>query len=240
MIKTTQEQTGLQSRLNVPFMELKNEHRLLREQIRSAWEAALDSAAFVGGGAVEQFENSFAQFCEVKHAVGVANGTDALLLALKALGIGVDDEVITVANSFVATAEAIVHAGATPVFVDADPKTYTIDINKIEDAITPRTKAIIPVRNGSISVYHLYVVRVEKGKRNGLQEYLRENGVQTGIHYPAPIHRTPAFSRFHRQSCPVAEDHAHKILSLPMYPEIERLQVEYVVKLVKDYMQSTA
>ena len=126
-------------------MELKNEHRLLREQIRSAWEAALDSAAFVGGGAVEQFENSFAQFCEVKHAVGVANGTDALLLALKALGIGVDDEVITVANSFVATAEAIVHAGATPVFVDADPKTYTIDINKIEDAITPRTKAIIPV-----------------------------------------------------------------------------------------------
>ena len=365
-------------------MELKNEHRLLREQIRSAWEAALDSAAFVGGGAVEQFENSFAQFCEVKHAVGVANGTDALLLALKALGIGVDDEVITVANSFVATAEAIVHAGATPVFVDADPKTYTIDINKIEDAITPRTKAIIPVhlygqpadmdpileiakryglkviedsaqahgaryfgvragsmgdvacfsfypaknlgacgdggavvtndqniadavrrlrdhgglrkyehdvvgynsrldslqaavldlklpyldqrnearrqracdydellsgvadvitpvvRNGSISVYHLYVVRVEKGKRNGLQEYLRENGVQTGIHYPSPIHRTPAFSRFHRQSCPVAEDHAHKILSLPMYPEIERFQVEYVVKLVKDYMQSTA
>src|SRR5438094_1412352 len=384
MIKTTQEQTGLQSRLNVPFMELKNEHRLLREQIRSAWEAALDSAAFVGGGAVEQFENSFAQFCEVKHAVGVANGTDALLLALKALRVGVDDEVITVANSFVATAEAIVHAGATPVFVDADPKTYTIDINKIEDAITPRTKAIIPVhlygqpadmdpvleiakryglkviedsaqahgaryfgvragsmgdaacfsfypaknlgacgdggavvtndqniadavrrlrdhgglrkyehdvvgynsrldslqaavldlklpyldqrnearrqracdydellsgvadvitpvvRNGSISVYHLYVVQVEKGKRNGLQEYLRENGVQTGIHYPTPIHRTPAFSHFHRQSCPVAEDYAHKILSLPMYAEIERFQVEYVVKLVKDYMQSTA
>src|SRR5438309_6885962 len=145
MIKTTQEQTGLQSRLNVPFMELKNEHRLLREQIRSAWEAALDSAAFVGGGAVEQFENSFAQFCEVKHAIGVANGTDALLLALKALGVGRDDEVITAANSFVATAEAIVHSGAKPVFVDINPDTYNIDVTQIERHITPRTKAIIPV-----------------------------------------------------------------------------------------------
>src|SRR2546425_9562762 len=108
------------------------------------FRSLLDSAAFVGGTLVEEFEKSFAEFCGVKHAIGVANGTDALMLALKALGIGRDDEVITAANSFVATAEAIVHSGATPVFVDIDPNTYTIDVNQIEHHITERTRAIIP------------------------------------------------------------------------------------------------
>src|SRR5437870_5376347 len=143
--KQVQERRYRQTRINVPFMELKREHEILRKDLQKVWDDVLDSTGFIGGAAVEGFETAFAAFCEVKHAVGVGNGTDALLLALKALGIGPGDEVITASNSFVATAEAIVHCGATPVFVDIDPKTYNIDVNRIEDHITPRTKAIVPV-----------------------------------------------------------------------------------------------
>src|SRR6266446_8716785 len=145
MSKQLEEKSRDSIQMAVPFMDLKTEHQRHREDLRKAWDALLDNSAFVGGTHVEEFEKEFADFCEVKHAIGVANGTDALLLALKALGIGRDDEVITAANSFVATAEAIVHSGATPVFVDIDPNTYTIDVNQIEHHITERTRAIIPV-----------------------------------------------------------------------------------------------
>jgi dTDP-4-amino-4,6-dideoxygalactose transaminase len=384
MAKQIEEGAPRLSRMDVPFMELKSEHRVLREELHKVWDNVLDSAGFIGGAAVEGFENAFAKFCEVKHAIGVANGTDALLMALKALGIGQGDEVITAANSFVATAEAIVHSGATPVFVDIDPSTYNIDVNQIEDHLTPQTKAIIPVhlygqpadmlpivdvaklyglkviedsaqahgaryygrRAGSMGdvacfsfypaknlgacgdgggvvtndpsiaeavrrlrdhgglrkyehhvvghnsrldslqaavleiklrhlearnqmrrqharaygellsqipgivtpfepagvsgVYHLYVIRVEQGSRERLQEYLQSNGVQTGIHYPAPIHRTQAFAGFCAYDCPVAERYAREILSLPMYPEMKRHQVEYVAQLIADFMQAGA
>src|ERR1043166_7967014 len=106
--------------MKIPFMDLKSEHRLLREELRRVWDEALDSAAFIGGAAVENFEKAFAEFCKVRYAAGVGNGTDALILALKALGVGQGGEVIIPANSFVATAEAVVHCGATPIFVDID------------------------------------------------------------------------------------------------------------------------
>ena len=168
MTKQVQERRYRQTRINVPFMELKREHEILRKDLHKVWDDVLDSTGFIGGAAVEGFETAFAAFCEVKHAVGVGNGTDALLLALKALGIGPGDEVITAANSFVATAEAIVHSGATPVFVDIDHKTYNIDVNQIEDHITTRTKAIIPVHlygqpadmDSVLSVAKLYGLRV--------------------------------------------------------------------------------
>jgi len=383
-MKEIQEKPLDRHRMIVPFMDLKTEHHALQNELRDIWEGLLDSAAFVGGTLVEEFEKSFAEFCGVKHAIGVANGTDALMLALKALGIGRDDEVITAANSFVATAEAIVHSGATPVFVDIDPNTYTIDVNQIEHHITERTRAIIPVhlygqpadmlpildlakryglrviedaaqahgaryygrRAGSMGdvacfsfypaknlgacgdagavatndsdiatnlrmlrdhgglkkyehsvvgynsrldtlqaavlnlklarlekrndlrrrhaelyrrllsrttdivtpyapdgvtcVYHLYVIRLENGGRSGLQEYLKDHWVQTGIHYPTPIHRTPAFARFQGSPCPVAEKCADGILSLPMFPEIESSQIEYVANLIRDYVESRA
>jgi dTDP-4-amino-4,6-dideoxygalactose transaminase len=369
-----------QTQMTVPFVDLKSEHQKLRSELRNVWDTVLDNAAFIGGRYVAEFETSFARFCQTEHAIGVANGTDALLLALRALGIGANDEVITAANSFVATAEAIVHAGAKPVFVDIEPCTYTIDVDDIERHITPRTKAIIPVhiygqpadmvpilglarryglkiiedaaqahgaryhgqaagsigdvacfsfypaknlgacgdggavvtnnheiatavrrlrdhgglkkyehqligynsrldslqaavlhtklpyldgrnalrrqhaatynrllaqaRNIAIpsvpedieAVYHLYVIRVEDGLRNALQAYLREHFVETGIHYPAPIHRTHAFRAFSTDQCPVAEQYAEQILSLPMYAEMETRQVEYVANLVCDYM----
>jgi len=367
--------------LTVPFTDLIIEHQRLREDLRQIWDSLLDNAAFVGGPPVNEFEKSFAEFCEVRHAIGVANGTDALVLALKALGIGRNDEVIVPANSFVATAEAVVHAGAKPVFVDIDPRTYNIDGRQIERHLTRQTRAIIPVhlygqpadmdavhaiaeryglnviedaaqahgaryhgrRAGSMgdaacfsfypaknlgacgdagavvtnddniaasvrrlrdhgglkkyehdcighnsrldslqaavlqrklphlergnemrrrhaqtynelltpipgvvtpyvpdgidSVYHLYVIRVEKANRSELQRYLQDRGVQTGLHYPTPIHRTPAFARFSTHACPVAEQYAATILSLPMFPEMEKHQVEYVANMLGDYME---
>jgi len=382
MAKQVEDIRRHRSQHTVPFIDLKREHDTLRADLQKAWSEALDSSAFIGGAAVEKFETAFAEFCQTAHAIGVGTGTDALVLALRALGVGPGDEVITASNSFVATAEAIVHAGATPVFVDIDPETYTIDVERIEDRITARTKAIIPVhlygqpadmhkvleiarryelrviedaaqahgaryhgrRVGSIgdaacfsfypaknlgacgdagavvtsdpgtaeavrklrdhgglrkyehdvvgynsrldalqaavlqlklkhleernerrrrhaqtyaellsgipgivtpfepdgisSVYHLYVVRIEKGNRDDLQRHLRECGVQTGIHYPTPIHCTRAFAGFRSGSCPVAERYAERILSLPMYPEIETHQLQYVAESISEYMQA--
>ena len=382
MTKQIEESPCRQSRMSVPFLDLKSQHRSLREDLWRVWDEVLDSAGFIGGSPVEQFEKAFAAFCETKHAVGVGNGTDALLLALKALGIGRGDEVIVPANSFVATAAGVVHAGATPVFVDIDPRTYNIDVNQIENHISPQTKAIIPVhlygqpadmnpvlelarlyglkviedaaqahgalyhgrRAGSMgdaacfsfypgknlgacgdggavvtndpdlaqslrrlrehggirkyehdvvgynsrldslqaaalhiklgfleernemrrrhaesyrellsditgivtpfvacgvsSVYHLYVIRVEMGSRTRLHDHLRDHGVQTLIHYPTPIHRTQAFAEFRTHDCPIAEEYAERILSLPMYPELERSQLEYVASLLSDFMQA--
>jgi dTDP-4-amino-4,6-dideoxygalactose transaminase len=369
--------------VKVPFTDLKSEHHALREGLRKIWEETLDHAAFIGGAPVERFENAFADFCETRHAVGVGNGTDALTLALTALQVGDGEEVILPVNSFVATAEAVVHAGAIPVFVDVDPRTSNIDVNRIEERITSRTRALIAVhlygqpadmdpileiarryglrvvedaaqahgaryrgrRAGSMgdaacfsfypaknlgacgdggavvtndshvaeavrrlrdhgglrkyqhdvpgynsrldsvqaavlelklkyleqrnelrrqhaafyktllsriesivtpfvpegieSVYHLYVVRFGQG-RNGLQSFMANHGVETGIHYPVPIHQTPAFARFKNQTCPVAERNAAEIISLPMYPEIEERQLEFVASVLSDYARIRA
>jgi dTDP-4-amino-4,6-dideoxygalactose transaminase len=129
----------------VPFLNLKTQHQALKAEILAAISEVLDSTAFAGGSFVTKFEEEFAAFCHAKHCVGVGNGTDALWFALLALGIKPGDEVITVPNTFIATAEAITYCGATPVFVDVDEETYTMDPSLIERAITPRTKAIIPV-----------------------------------------------------------------------------------------------
>jgi len=107
------------------------------------------------------------------------------------------------------------------------------------DLLAHSTGIVTPyVPDGIDSVYHLYVIRLEKGSRNDLQRYLQEHGVQTGIHYPSPIHRTEAFALFNAHGCPVSEQYAATILSLPMYPEMERRQVEYVANLICDYLES--
>lgn len=129
----------------IPFLNLKAQHQPLKQEILAAVSEVLDSTAFAGGHYVTKFEQEFAAYCQVKHAVGVGNGTDALWFALLALGIGQGDEVITVPNTFIATAEAITYCGAKPVFVDVDEETCTMNPALIEAAITPRTKAIIPV-----------------------------------------------------------------------------------------------
>jgi len=129
----------------IPFVDLKAQYDGIKEEIDKAISDVISKTAFVGGPFLESFEKSFASFCGVKNCVGVGNGTDALYIALRALGIGPGDEVITVANSFIATSEAITMTGARVVFVDINPRTYNIDVTKIEEKVTPRTKAIIPV-----------------------------------------------------------------------------------------------
>jgi dTDP-4-amino-4,6-dideoxygalactose transaminase len=131
--------------MNVPFLDLKAQYARIRNEINPAIQEVLDSCAFAGGPFVDKFEQEWATYCGVKHAIGVGNGTDALWLALLSLEIGPGDEVITVPNTFIATAEAISLAGATPVFVDIDEKVYTMNPELLRAAITPRTKAIIPV-----------------------------------------------------------------------------------------------
>lgn len=369
--------------MRVPFVDLKVQYEAIREELNAGFQKVFEKTAFILGPTLQEFEEAFARYCGVKHAIGVANGTDALVLALKALGIGPGDEVITAVNTFIATAEAIVHAGATPVFVDCDPHTYTIDVAQIREKITSRTRAIIPVhlygqpadmdpileiaknlgicvvedaaqahgalyknrRAGSMGaiacfsfypaknlgaygdagavvttddrlalvirklrdhggiekyqhdlvgynsrldtlqaavllvklkyldawnrkrqqnaqlydellsqipgivtpkvlerathVYHLYVIRVEQGNRDELQLYLKERGVHTGIHYPKPLHLTPAlkYLGYKAGDFPVAERYAQQILSLPMYPELTRAQIEYVVECIGQYMR---
>ena len=129
----------------VPFLDLKAHHDPIRQEVMAAMNEVIDLNAFAGGPFVTKFEEAYAKFCGAKFCIGVANGTDSLWFSLLALGVGNGDEVITAPMTFMATAEAISYAGARPVFVDIDPSTYTLDPKRIEAAITPKTKAIIPV-----------------------------------------------------------------------------------------------
>jgi dTDP-4-amino-4,6-dideoxygalactose transaminase len=139
-------QAPIQTKLPpVPFVDLVAQYGTIAEEIQEATTKVIREADFILGREVRLFEEAFAVFCEARHAIGVDSGTSALELALRAYEIGPGDEVITAANSFIASALAISHAGAKPVLVDVDPCTYTIDVTGIERAITPRTKAIIPI-----------------------------------------------------------------------------------------------
>lgn len=372
--------------MTVPFLDLRAQYAELKEELRPHLDRVLDTSTYILGPYAEQFEQAFAQFLGVRHVIGVANGTDALLLSLKALGLGPGDEVITAANSFVATAEAIAHCGARPIFVDVEPETLTIDVAQVDAAISPRTKAIIPVhlygqpadmaslgtiartrgipiledaaqahgasvegrpvggfgaaacfsfypgknlgaygdagavatdrddlagtlrklrdhgsekkyahdligfnsrldglqaavllvklnrlrqwnerrlahaalysdllsgvadvktptvRTGATHVFHLYVIRVPAEHRDGLRGYLQERGIATGIHYPVPLHLTPAFAAlgYRPGTFPVAEQSARTVLSLPMFPELRREQIVYVAEQVASFMKGHA
>jgi dTDP-4-amino-4,6-dideoxygalactose transaminase len=129
----------------IPFVDLKAQYQSIKPEIDAAVIGVLESTQFVLGSAVASFEKAFAPYCQAEHAMGVSNGTSALHLALLAAGVGRGDEVITTPFTFIASVSAIDYTGARPVFVDIDPDSFTIDPAKIEAAITPRTKAILPV-----------------------------------------------------------------------------------------------
>lgn len=369
---------------SVPFLNLRAQHDPLRSELIEAMQQVIDSSAFAGGPFVARFESEFSAFCGTSHAVGVANGTEALWLALLAVGVRPGDNVITVPATFMATAEAITYCGAKPIFVDVDEQTQTMDPALIERAITPRTKAIIPVhlygqmadmdpimeiarrhglyviedacqahgaeykgrKAGSIGhagcfsfypgknlgalgeagavvtndaalaeeisvlrdhgqtvkyehsrvgwngrmdgvqaavlsiklrhlasgnaarrmharhyadllggledlvlpytapyathVFHLYAVRVRN--RDDVRRELTRRGIQTGIHYPIPIHLQKAYEglRLPVSSFPVAEKCAREVLSLPMFPELAPAQVERVAQELRAVLQETA
>jgi dTDP-4-amino-4,6-dideoxygalactose transaminase len=131
--------------LHVPLVDLRAQYLALKPEIMNAFEEVLDSMHLMLGPRQKTFEHDFAAFCGCQFGVSVSNGTDALTLALRACEYGPGDEIITVSNTFIATVEAIAAVGATPVFVDIDPETYLMDWHQLEQALTPRTRAILPV-----------------------------------------------------------------------------------------------
>ncbi|MGO4689570.1 DegT/DnrJ/EryC1/StrS family aminotransferase [Glaciibacter sp. 2TAF33] len=131
--------------MRVPFLDLVAQQAEIADEVLPIWRAQFTSAAFIGGSEVATFEREYAAYIGVRHCVGVANGTDAVELALRAVGIRPGDEVIIPVNTFIATAEAATRMGAVPVFVDVDEDFLLIDPSAVEAAITPRTRAIVPV-----------------------------------------------------------------------------------------------
>jgi dTDP-4-amino-4,6-dideoxygalactose transaminase len=153
--------------MHIPFVDLKSQYLSLKHEFDEAILKVVSETAFIGGKYAKAFEDAFAEYLEVEYCIACANGTDALEIGLKAIGVGAGDEVLVPANTFFATAEAVGNVGAKPVFVDIDPKFYNLDPAKIEEKITPRTKAIIPV--------HLYGLPAEMDE---IMALARERGLK--------------------------------------------------------------
>jgi dTDP-4-amino-4,6-dideoxygalactose transaminase len=368
-------------RRTVPFVDLRAQYDSIEDDVRAAIDGVIESSEFILGTELDLFEREFADFCGSRHAVGVDSGTSALELALRAFGIGPGDEVITVANTFVATAFAISYTGATPVLVDCDSATSNLDVSAVEAAITEKTRAIVPVhlygrpaqmpdvmqlarrhglvvvedacqahgaridgrRVGSFGdaaafsfypgknlgaygdggavvtsddraatalrllrnygqrekyrhstlgynrrldtlqaavlrvklahldewndarrghalryadllggvdgvdlpddgtapglehVWHLFVIR--SPERDALRDHLGARGIQTGIHYPVPVHMQPAFegAGYGPGAFPETESQAAQVISLPMYPELTPDDIAYVAGAVGEF-----
>ena len=152
--------------MNIPMVDLKGQYQTLKPEIDAALAGVLDSAFFILGPNCQALEQEVAEYCGVKHAIGVASGTDALHLALRAAGVGPGDEVITPAFTFIATAEAISYVGAEPVFVDVDPRTFNIDVDALEGCLTDRTRAVMPV--------HLFG---QPANMSAIQDFCKQKGL---------------------------------------------------------------
>ena len=370
--------------MEVPFVDLRAQGRELHGELSGVFESVLSRAAFTMGPELSEFEAAFAAFCESDYCIGVSSGTDAVRLALQAAGVGPGDEVVVPVNTFIATAEAVSHCGATPVFVDCLPDTANLDPSRLAEAITPRTVAILPVhlygqpadmesigriagerglavvedacqahgatfqgrlcgsmgvtaafsfypgknlgalgdggavvtssaeadtlvrslrnhgereksvhelvgycnrlhniqagmlmqklvhlsewnerrrqvaamydrgfvgsdkvkpvsqRDDVLPVHHLYVIQVSE--RDAVRARLQAGGIQSGVHYPTPLHLTPAYRSlgYGPGDFPVAEAMAPRILSLPMHPHLSDEQVEYVVERVTAAVEECA
>lgn len=166
--------------MKIPLVDLQVQYAGIKEEIDAAVRFVLDSQSFIGGHFVTTFEEEFSQFTGAQHVIGVANGTDALTLALRSLMLDIGEEVIVPANSFIATSEAVTNAGLKPVFCDVDPNTYLLDLNHVEELITASTGAIIPV--------HLYGQMVDmkavKTISNKYKLTVIEDAAQAhGVHY---------------------------------------------------------
>jgi len=364
--------------MNIPLVDLKANYVSIKNEIDSVIQDVLNSSSFIMGPFVKRFEENFARFCQVKHAVGCANGTAAVHLALLVAGVKKGDEVLTVPNTFIATTECISYVGGKIKFVDVAPQTALIDIDALEKSITKKTKALIvvdlygqmpdmqrireiaikhdlfliedaaqahaaewnghqpgfygdiacysffPAKNlgcygdggavttnydelaeklrllmnhgrtskyehtiegynyrldalqaaildvklthllkwtdlrreharfydrnlpsnvgrimeakGAKHVYYMYEIRVQQ--RDSLMGYLKQQGIECGIHYPLPLHLQPAYTSlgFKKGQFPVSEQLAQEIISIPMYPELTNKQRQYVVDHIKKFV----
>jgi|SRR5579875_207010 len=365
--------------MSIPFVDLRAHYQRYRSEWMGAVTRVLDSGRYVGGPEVQTFEREFSKYVSCKFGIGVASGTDALRLTLEALGVGPGDRVVTVPFTFVSTVDAIVHLGAEPVFVDVEPRTLTMDPNRLREVLSLKPKVILPVhiygqtadmssicelasqagavvvedaaqahgaeyrgrRAGAFGVascfsfypaknlgavgdagavttndkdlatkilalrqygetrkyhhslvgynsrmdpiqaavlsaglpaldvwneerrqrasiyssdlehtdgielpttdperthvFHIYAIRLKK--RDELRAWLTSAGIETGIHYPIPVHFQPAYQNrtFHHTSLEVAEKAAQTVLSLPMYPELPLESVHLVASHIKEW-----
>src|SRR5450755_936694 len=153
--------------MQIPLVDLQAQYRTIKHEIMASFENVLEDMQLFLGPQCQAFEQEFATFCECRYGVGLSSGTDALVLALRACGIGPGDEVITVANTFIATVEAIALVGATPVFIDIDPDTHTLDWRQLDNVVTSRTRALLPV--------HLYGHPVEM---QPLMDFAQRHGLR--------------------------------------------------------------
>ncbi len=167
--------------MNIPWIDLTIQHHNLRNEINAAIQGVLDRGDFILGQEVAKLEEEFAAYCGTKFAVGVDSGLSALELSLRAFDIGPGHEVIVPAHTFTATAAAVTFAGATPVFVDVDPETWNMDVEKIEEAITPRTKAILPV--------HLYGLPADMHMILGIAEKYNLKLIEDGCQAHGAIYK---------------------------------------------------
>lgn len=368
----------------IPLVDLGAQYASIRNEVLPAIEAVLERSAFIHGPFVSAFEREMAAFAQARHCVGAANGTEAIFVALKALGVKPGDEVITVANTFTATAEAIAWTGAVPRLVDIDPADHLIDPAAVAAAVNSRTVGMVPVhlfgqparmpelhqiaqrhslfivedaaqahgateggrpvgtfgqattysyypgknlgaygdagavttndadlerqirmisdhgrvgryehavvgygsrldglqaailsvklrhlrawtdarrriaarydalladligitavkpRAGAVSVYHLYVVEVAAAFRDGLRDWLDQRGIDTGIHYPIPLHLQEAYAYLdHAEGeFPQAEGKAKQMVSLPVYPELTDAQQDHIVRSVASFLEA--
>lgn len=181
----------------IPVCDLKRQHHQLRPELNRAFSDVLDSGSFINGPNVTGFEDEMARYLNVAHAVGLNSGTDALHLALRALDIGAGDEVITTPFTFVATTEAIGMVGATPVFADIDPLTFNIDPKAVDTAVTPRTRAIMPVHLYGLPADMHEIMAIAKRRQLAVIEDCAQSvGARIGSSFTGTIGTIGAFSFF--------------------------------------------
>lgn len=222
--------------MRIPFVDLKTSDAELRRKMASAVERTIDDAQFILGDAVGKFEKEFAEYSGTEHGIGVANGTEALHLTLRALEIGPGDEVITAANTFIASALSIAYTGASPVLVDVDPHDYLINVDLIERAITPRTKAILPV--------HLYgqpanmPAILEIAEKHGLavvQDACQAHGARIGETPVASLGTAACFSFYPSKNLGAFGDGAAVVTSCGKLAERVRMLRNYGQRTKNDF-----
>lgn len=181
--------------MNIPYLDLNRTHEPIREELDQVYRDVMERQWFIHGTWCSRFEQEFASYCGVKHCIGVGNGLDAIRLILQAMDIGTGDEVIVPANTFIATVLAITYVGAVPVFVDADECTYNIDLNKVGEKITSKTKAIIAVHlyGHVVDMLPLQILARKQGLRL-IEDAAQGHGGMMGVKRTGALSDAAAFS----------------------------------------------